>query len=212
MDERAGPITRAVRQLATPGDGSTDDAAASLLYSELRRLAHPRLQDQERAAGLRTTDIVHQAFERLFLRPRAMGAEVWCKDRASFYGAAARCVREILVDEARRRLALKRGGRIRHVSLSLVGDPFATPPALMLGLREELERLSIQNERAARIVELRFFAGLSVEEIAEMLGISDRTVRRDWDIARLWLYRRRRGEHEAGAPDAAPEVESANED
>ena len=204
MDGESGSITRAVRHLATPGDGTADASAAALLYKELRRLAAPALGDADRAAGLQTTDIIHQAFERLFLRPRAMGVEVAWKDQASFYAAAAKSISDILVDEARRRLAMKRGGRVKHVSLDLVGDPFATPPGLMLGLRDELDRLSTLNARAARIVELRFFAGLSVDETAQVLGVTDRTVRRDWDIARLWLYRRLRGEHEQGAPGAPP--------
>lgn len=189
MGER-NSITWAACQLSTAGDGATDHLAANILYEEFRRLARPAMNDEATRNGLRTTDVVHQAFERLFLRPRALGKQTHWPNRLVFYTAAAKTISDILVDEARHRLAQKRGGGWRGLSLEDVGDPFATPPDLLLEMQGELQRLGLFNSRAARVVELRFFAGLAIDEIADLMEIAPRTVRRDWDLARLWLYRR----------------------
>lgn len=189
-------ITGIVRRLGSE-DAETSTDAHALLCDEIRRLAKPALQGESPEHRLKTTDVVHHAFERLFLRPRADGKPPEWPDRLSFYGAAAKTIRDILVDEARRRLALKRGGGRRTVPLEAVGDPFCMPPLMAIELRGELDRLSQLHERAARVVELKFFAGLSVEEIADMMRVSPSTIRREWDMARLWLYERM---NEAGGP------------
>ncbi|MCC5823225.1 MAG: hypothetical protein LAT64_07960 [Phycisphaerales bacterium] len=185
-------ITGIVRQLGAE-DAQTSTDAHALLCDEIRRLVKPALQGESPEHRLKTTDVVHHAFERLFLRPRADGRRPEWPDRLAFYGAAAKTIRDILVDEARRRLALKRGGGRRTIPLEAVGDPFCMPPLMAIELRGELERLSQLNERAARVVELKFFAGLSIEDIAEMMDVSASTIRRDWDMARLWLYERLNG-------------------
>lgn len=190
MQEAGDDITGLVRRLGQAEDRRASTDAYATLYGEIRRLAKPALQGESPQHRLRTTDVVHQAFERLFLRPKANGKQPEWPDRLSFYGSAAKTIRDVLVDEARRRLTLKRGGGRRAVPLESIGDPFCMPPVMVIELRGELDKLAEINERAARIVELRFFAGLSSEEIGEMMGISPSTVRRDWDMARLWLYER----------------------
>lgn len=211
MDKDPGSITKAVNTLGTVSGGSADEAAINLLYEELRRLSASAVRHERVEYGVLTTDILHKAFERLFLRPRAQGKPVHWKDRHEFYGAAAQTVRRILIEEARKRLAIKRGGGIRHVPLENIRDALAAPPDFLLRLDEELAALRTLNDRAARVVELRFFGGYSSEEIAEALGVSARTVRRDWDIARLWLYRRIRDE-DTGEYAALAEGEDAPEE
>lgn len=211
MDKDPGSITKAVNTLGTVSGGSADEAAITLLYEELRRLSASAVRHERAEYGVLTTDILHKAFERLFLRPRAQGKPVHWKDRHEFYGAAAQTVRRILIEEARKRLAIKRGGGIRHVPLENIRDELAAPPDFLLRLDEELAALRTLNDRAARVVELRFFGGYSSEEIADALGVSARTVRRDWDIARLWLYRRIRDE-DTGEYAALAEGEDAPEE
>ncbi|MEA5486598.1 ECF-type sigma factor [Pseudanabaena sp. CCNP1317] len=211
MDKDPGSITKAVNTLGTVSGGSADEAAINLLYEELRRLSASAVRHERVEYGVLTTDILHKAFERLFLRPRAQGKPVHWKDRHEFYGAAAQTVRRILIEEARKRLAIKRGGGIRHVPIENIRDALAAPPDFLLRLDEELAALRTLNDRAARVVELRFFGGYSSEEIAEALGVSARTVRRDWDIARLWLYRRIRDE-DTGEYAALAEGEDAPEE
>ena len=198
MQQAGDDITGIVRRLSKAEDNSACTDAYATLYEEIRRLAKPALAGESPHNRLNTTDVIHQAFERLFLRPKANGQQPHWPDRLSFYGAAAKTIRDVLVDEARRRLALKRGGGRRSVPLDSIGDPFCMPPVMVIELRGELEQLAGINERAARIVELRFFAGLSSEEIADMMRVSPSTVRREWDMARLWLYERLEN---ARAPD-----------
>src|SRR5690606_7639929 len=133
-------------------------------------------------------------FEHLFLRPRAEGRPVAWASGEEFLCAAARAIKRLLIAEARKRNALKRGGKLRRVPLSTLNDPFRVPPQTMLDLAEALEALASTHERIARVIELRFFGGLSVEETARLLGVTDRTIRRDWDAGRLWLFRRLDGE------------------
>src|SRR5690606_27472828 len=132
---------------------------------------------------LQTTALVHEAYFRL-----ADDTKVTARGRAYFFAAAARAMRQVLVDHARRRNAAKRGGGVEPVSLDetrLAVDELA---AELLDLDRELERLAALNERHARVVECRFFAGLSVEETAAALDVSPRTVKSDWALARAWLY------------------------
>jgi RNA polymerase sigma factor (TIGR02999 family) len=102
-------------------------------------------------------------------------------------------MKRLLIEEARKRNATKRGGRVKRLALSDVSAPLRVEPHMMLELAEALDALTKSHERVGRVIELRFFGGLSVEETASVLGVTDRTVRRDWDAGRLWLYSRLRG-------------------
>lgn len=172
---------------ATPPFASEDPSAggfAPLVYSELRRLAHRQLRHERTGHTLTTTALVHEAYLRLASRP-----EPEFRNRIHFLATAARAMRRILVDYARERHAQKRGGGAERIGLDdagLVADDRAEE---FLALDESLERLSRVNERLSQVVEYRFFGGLSEEEIAEAMGITARTVRRDWLKARGWLLR-----------------------
>ncbi|MEM1055602.1 MAG: ECF-type sigma factor [Bacteroidota bacterium] len=162
--------------------GDTDASAAlfAATYDELRRLAG-RVRHGRASETLNTTALVHEAYLKL-----AHGAPA--ESRAHFLALAAKAMRHILVDEARRRGAAKRGGGAEHVELreTLLG---AMPEADLLGLDEALDRLATVDERAARVVECRFFGGLTVEETAAALDLSPRTVERAWRAARVRLFR-----------------------
>jgi RNA polymerase sigma factor (TIGR02999 family) len=160
-----------------------------LVYDELRQMARRHLAGERRQRTLNTTGLVHEAYLKL-----VDSARVPVKNRAYFFAAAARAMRQILVDAARRRGRIKRGNG--EVPLNLddfqIGvDDFA---AELRNLDEALEKLTLLFPRQARVVECRFFAGLSVEETAEALEMAPRTVKRDWSLARAWLYRELRGE------------------
>jgi len=156
-----------------------------LVYEDLRRIARHHLRGQ-RTGTLGTTAIVNEAYIRL------AGAEGPWEDRAHFFAVASRAMRQILVSQARRKLALKRGGGAGATELD--DHHGATDPMIaeVLELDDALEQLAKLNERLARIVELRFFGDLTVEETAEALGVTDRTVRREWRKARSFLHDRLR--------------------
>jgi len=164
-----------------------------LVYRELRRIARRQLAAEPAGHTLSTTALVHEAYLRLVDQTRAE----WT-DRAQFYAVAARAMRRILVDHARRHHAARRGGRGRRaVSLGeadAAGIAAEARADEVLALDEALDRLAAIDERAARLVECRYFAGLTETETAEALGISQRTVARVWATARGWLYRELRGE------------------
>lgn len=162
-------------------------AEASLMarvYEELRRLAGGKLRQERALHTLQPTALVHEAWLRL------AGAEsVDWQGRAHFFGIAARLMRQVLIDHARARLAARRQGGLR-VELTAVDEvPGASPDADVLAVHEALERLQGFDERRARVLELRFFAGLERREIAEALGISERMVKRDLVLAQAWLRR-----------------------
>jgi RNA polymerase sigma factor (TIGR02999 family) len=164
------------------GDREAEARLLPLLYQELHRLAQVQMSRERRDHTLEPAALVHE----LFLRLRRERQPEW-KDRGCFFGIAARLMRQILVDSARRRQSDKRGGDWRRVTL---GDgPLAAPQAAaeLLALDQSLGRLAQQDRRQAQIVELKFFAGLSVPEIAAALEVSPRTVKRDWMMARAWL-------------------------
>lgn len=164
------------------------DRLLPLVYDELRGMAHGYLLRERRGHTLSTTALVHEAYLKLVDRTRTP-----IESRAYFFGAAARAMRQVLVDRARHRMRQKRGGGQRPVTLEerhLLADHFA---ADLLDLDEALRRLAEIEPRAARVVECRFFGGLTVEETAEVLDVSSRTVKRDWIMAKAWLYRELRG-------------------
>jgi len=167
------------------------DALVPLVYAELRRMAHRQLAAERRGHTLSTTALVHETYLRLADLTRAE-----CATRAQFFGLAARAMRRVLVDYARRYRAARRGGPGRRtISLDDVeagGDAGALNAATrsddLLALDEALERLAAVDPRAARVVECRFFGGLTEAETAEVLGVSRRTVAGDWVMAKGWLY------------------------
>lgn len=170
----------------------TPDAQRDLLdavYHDLRRVAHRALEGEATGHTLSTTALVHETYLRL------AGQRAGWENRAHFFAIAARTMRHILVDHARRHAAMRRGGPERR-AVSLDAFDLAAPARSdeLLALDEALERLAVHDKRLAQVVECRFFGGLSEEETAATLGLSVRTVSRDWRIARGWLRQELRGD------------------
>ena len=161
----------------------------TLVYAELRRIASREMRREQPGRTLQTTALVHEAYLRL-LKDASLSFE----SRAHFLGIAARAMREILIEHARGRGARKRGGGAVRLTLDDVTAPVAAPSIDVLALDEALQRLARLDERHARVVELRYFGGLSVEETAAALDLSPATVKRAWTLARAWLYRELAGE------------------
>lgn len=166
------------------GDRTVVDRLFALVYEELRRIAHAHLLRERRDHTLSTTALVHEAYLRLVDQTR-----VEWQDRAHFCAVAARAMRRILVDYARRRQAQKRGGKEQPLPLDEARVAVDEQATLLLSLDQALDRLSALNERLAAVVEYRFFGGLTEKETAEVLDVSARTVRRDWVKAKAWLYK-----------------------
>jgi RNA polymerase sigma-70 factor (ECF subfamily) len=166
------------------GDATALDALIPLVYNELRRLARYYLQQEKQGHTLSSTALVHEAYLRLVDQ-----REVTWQNRAHFFGVASQMMRRILVDHARKRASAKRGGD----ALTLALDDAMTQPQQheldLVALDEALVGLAKLDERQSRLVELRFFGGLSIEETSEVLGVSTPTVKRDWASARAWLFR-----------------------
>ena len=181
------PLRETVTTLLTAPVGDEDDLVnrlVPLVYDELRTIAHRLLLGERAEATLGTTGLVHEAYLKLVDDSRVVS-----RGRAYFFAAAARAMRQVLVDYARRRMRDKRGGGMVAVSLDssiLAVDALAHR---VLDLDEALNRLAHHHPRAARVVECRFFTGMSVEETATALEMSPRNVKRDWAFARAWLYR-----------------------
>jgi RNA polymerase sigma factor (TIGR02999 family) len=167
------------------GDAAALDRLIPVVYEELRRVARRRLRGESPEHALQSTALVHEVYLRLVELDR-----MTLSSRTHFFALAARLMRQILVDHARRRDADKRGGRVTIVSLGEV-LPVAQPSSVdVLALDQALEALSAIDDRQCRVVELRFFAGLNIDEAAEALSISPATVEREWALAKAWLYRR----------------------
>lgn len=170
-----------------PGDGP--DGIQPIIYAELRRLAASYLSRERRGHTLQPTALVHEAYVRLIDQ-----RQIDWSNRAQFIGLAAVMMRRILVNHARDRIADKRGGGAEHVPLTLAGEGIGAPEVNLLDLHEALNDLTATDSRKGRIVELKFFGGLTTAEIAENLGLSVATVERDWKFARAWLYRAMAGD------------------
>ena len=166
------------------GDETAFDKLVPLVYEELHRLAHRYISREHPGNTLQTTALAHEAYLRLV----DVKSVRW-QDRAHFFAVAARMMRRILVDLARTRHNLKRGGGALQVSLDgvLVASPERDED--MLALDEALQRLAALNSRQSQVVELRYFGGLTDEQVGQVLKVSPRTVRSDWRLAKLWLYR-----------------------
>jgi RNA polymerase sigma-70 factor, ECF subfamily len=182
VEPQPGEITQLLQQI-NGGDPAAQSRLIPLVYRELRRLAAQYMRMERSGHTLQTTALVHEAYLRL---AKQKGAP-W-QSRAQFFGVAARLMRRILVDHARERLAKKRGGSWEKVSLDEALTVAALPSDRLLALDEALDRLGERDFRQSRIVELKFFGGLSEAEAAEVLGVSVRTVKRDWCVAKAWLY------------------------
>jgi len=181
--DNPGEITERLVALRD-GDREALNHLVPLVYDRLRSLAHARLAGRPPGASLDTTALVHEAYLKLVDQSRAQ-----YRDRAHFFAVAATAMRQIVVDRARRRGAARRGGEFRLASISADGLGAEARAEEILAVHEALERLSSVDERLVKMVELRFFAGLSIEETGEVLGIDSRTVNRDWRTARALLYR-----------------------
>jgi len=183
------------------GDGQQDgsdrralDAMLPDVYAELRTLASLYLRGERESHTLQTTALVHEAFLRLVDQRKV----AWT-NRAQLLGVAAEMMRRILVNYARERAAAKRGGDVRRVSLSLGELSLRQPEVDVIMLHEALERLQQLDWRKGRVVELKYFGGLTTEEIAGVLEISGATVEREWKFARAWLYDAIEGHPEAAS-------------
>jgi len=170
------------------GSSQDADALAPLVYNELRRLAAAYMRRERPGQTLQPTALVHEAYMRL-----ANAGTPWT-DKRHFVGIAARSMRQILVERARARGAQKRWAGLHRVSLSESLAAAADPESMLPALDEALERLEQIDAEQARIVELRYFAGLSIEETADAMGISPATLKRRWSLARAWLFRELAGD------------------
>jgi RNA polymerase sigma-70 factor (ECF subfamily) len=168
---------------AESGDGASLDDLVPLIYERLRVIAHRQLAGEQRHQTLQTTDLVHETYLSVVGDERVSRL-----GKAYFYGAAARAMRQVLVDAARRRNTVKRGGGISIVTLENDADATTAYAGDLVKLNEALEELEKHNPRQARVVECRYFGGLGVEETAEVLGVSARTVKSDWAFAKAWLF------------------------
>jgi RNA polymerase sigma factor (TIGR02999 family) len=176
------------------GDQAALEQLTPLVYSELHRLAHRYLGRERKGHTLQTTALVHEAYLRLIDQK-----EVRWQNRAHFFAIAAQMMRRILVDYARSRNVARRGGGAQQVSLDEAMEVSDERASDVIALDEALKGLSELDQRKSRIIELRFFGGLSIEETAEVLGVSPGTVMRDWTFAKAWLQREiNRGGRDAG--------------
>jgi len=166
------------------GDQTALERLMPLVYEELRRLARRHMNRQRPGHTLQTTALVNEAYLRLI-----DSSQVQWQNRAHFFAVSAQLMRRILVDFARSRKSLKRGAEARQITLDDSLEVSSERGADMIALDDALNALAEMNPRQSQIVELRYFGGLSEEEIAEALKISPRTARRDWSLARAWLYR-----------------------
>jgi RNA polymerase sigma factor (TIGR02999 family) len=169
------------------GDAAALSQAFAAAYAELRRLAHAQLRRLRPGQTLTTTSLVHEAFVKLVRDP------VETVDQVHFFSLAARAMRQILVDYSRERGALKRGANLRPVTLEDGAVAVESLAEEMLAIDHALTRLHSVDERLAQVVEWRFFGGMTEQEVADAMGVTARTVRRDWQKARAFLWRELQG-------------------
>jgi RNA polymerase sigma factor (TIGR02999 family) len=176
-------VTQILSQIES-GDPSASEQLLPLVYEELRKLAAAKLAHEKPGQTLQATGLVHEAYLRLVDVEKA---QHW-NSRGHFFGAAAEAMRRILLNRARDKGRLKRGGQNRKVDLARVDLAVDTPFEDLLALDESIERLAEENPECANVVKLRFFAGLSIDDAAAAMGISASTAKRHWAYARAWLF------------------------
>jgi RNA polymerase sigma-70 factor, ECF subfamily len=164
------------------GDGSALDRLAPMVYDELHTIAHRQMLREKDGQTIQTTALVNEAYLRL-----VNVENVTWRDRAHFYAVSAQMMRRILVDAARARLREKRGGGVQRLSLDELLDEQAPRDRELVAIDDALSELARMDERKSRVIELRFFGGLSVEETAAVLKISPQSVMRDWKLAKAWM-------------------------
>ena len=179
---RMADVTQILSQIES-GDPSAAEQLLPLVYEELRQLAAAKLAQERPGQTLQATSLVHEAYLRLV---DVAKAQHW-NSRGHFFGAAAEAMRRILVDQARRKQSHKRGGQGRRVTLDSADVGLATPADELLDIDEALTRLTAEDPEAARLIHLRYFAGLSIEDAAELVGISRSTAYEHWSCARVRL-------------------------
>jgi RNA polymerase sigma factor (TIGR02999 family) len=201
MDPGSGEVTQLLKAMRG-GDPSAAEHLLPLVYAELHRLAQAYMRRERPDHTLQATALINEAYLRL------IGEDIDWNSRAHFIGLSAHVMRQVLVDYARAHTAQRRAGGLRRVEME---DGLAIAPERLdevVWLDEALQRLAADNARQAQVVELRYFGGLSVEEIAGILEVSPRSVKRDWSLARIWLFRNLRpGEpvpEEGGQEKAGP--------
>ncbi|MBX3692809.1 ECF-type sigma factor [Dokdonella sp.] len=177
-----GAVTRLLRARAA-GDANAEAALLPLIYAELRRLAQRQLAGERSGHTLTPTALVHEAWMRL-----SAEQDPESSDRSQFYALAARRMRQVLIDHARQHKADKRGGGVAPVTLSAADTVLLERDVDVLALEQALQHLEAHDARKAQVVELRYFGGLEMAEIAELLGISRATAQRDWEVARAFLH------------------------
>lgn len=168
---------------ARSGDSDAFNRVYSLVYDELRSIAHRHLFHHRSGETLNTTALVHEAYERL-----VGNSQIEWQDRNHFFSLTSRAMRFVLVDYARSRTAQKRGGKSEDIPLDAIQLAVDERSAELEALDEALQMLAKHNERLEKLVELKFFGGLNYQEIAGIMDLSKRTVRRDWQRARTWIY------------------------
>lgn len=183
MEPSLGEVTLLLHQLQS-GDRTAEERLMDIVYKELKRLARSYLRKEGKDHSLQPTALVHEAY----LRLTRMTKTDW-QSRSHFYGIAAKQMRNILVDHARTHLAEKRGQGLAFVSFDEAFVPAPMRAEEMIALDEALDRLARLDPRQCRIVELRFLSGLTEKETGEVLGMSTKTVQRDWISAKAWLFR-----------------------
>lgn len=186
--EKSAGVTQLLIDLGG-GDQRALEEMTPLVYQELRRLARYYLRRERPGHTLQPTALVHEVYFRLIDQRR-----VDWRNRAQFLGLAASMMRRILVNHARDRAAARRGGGAEKVSLRFADEPAERPGVDVLALSRALDRLAAIDERKGRVVELKFFGGLTTEEIGHVLDVSVATVEREWSFARAWLYQDLEGE------------------
>lgn len=172
-----------VLQAIRRGDGRASEELLPLVYNELRQLAAARMNQESGGQTLQATALVHEAW----LRMVGDGDREW-QNRAHFFGAAAEAMRRILVDNARRKSRLKRGGDQERVDIEGVELAATSPDDKILLMDEALEKLRAEDPEKSRIVVMKFFGGMTNQEVAESLGVTERTVERQWAFAKAWLF------------------------
>jgi RNA polymerase sigma factor (TIGR02999 family) len=188
MTDKSGPeigITERLRDWSDKGRSDPDDPLLKLVYTELHRQAHRHLRKERQGHTLQTTALVHEVYLKV-----AKQKNVSWESRSHFFAVAATMMRRILIDYARTKQRLRRGGVHSDLPLENALTISASETDFdLLALDEALDRLAIKDKHLAKIVELRFFSGSDVAETAEVLGISESTVKRDWQMAKAWLHR-----------------------